>query len=298
MVGAGPEQHNTKRPKFSCHFWAAGSKSSILRVPSTPNRTKGLEDHLHHPSSPTHQPFLPLIPFKGLALPNQGLASKGTCYLFSLPAAASRRILLEILGWSLISFYWLKSPRTQLGNVLALPTTLLSCPVAPAQRSLGCSPKHPPPGLHGFQCSHLILHHTHFSWQKRRKQEVLVRLTSPPDPTPKWTLLREFCSFCKQNSAWVLSCLSCVQLFATLWTIDHQAPLSIGILQARILECIAISFSKGSSQPRDQTCVCCGSCVAGRLHSSAHPFQRGKGVKTRRVCYKSKSLKNHCLEPN
>ena len=144
MVGAGPEQHNTKRPKFSCHFWAAGSKSSILRVPSTPNRTKGLEDHLHHPSSPTHQPFLPLIPFKGLALPHQGLASKGTCYLFSLPAAASRRILLEILGWSLISFYWLKSPRTQLGNVLALPTTLLSCPVAPAQRSLGCSPKHPP----------------------------------------------------------------------------------------------------------------------------------------------------------
>ena len=29
------------------------------------------------------------------------------------------------------------------------------------------------------------------------------------------------------------------------------------ISQARILECIAISFSRGSSQPRDQTHVCC-----------------------------------------
>ena len=30
-----------------------------------------------------------------------------------------------------------------------------------------------------------------------------------------------------------------------------------GILQARILEWFAISFSKGSSQPRDRTCVSC-----------------------------------------
>ena len=34
-----------------------------------------------------------------------------------------------------------------------------------------------------------------------------------------------------------------------------------GILQARILEWVAISFSKGSFQPRDQTLV---SCIAGR----------------------------------
>ena len=33
-----------------------------------------------------------------------------------------------------------------------------------------------------------------------------------------------------------------------------------GFLQARILEWVAISFFKGSSQPRDQTCV---SCIAG-----------------------------------
>ena len=33
------------------------------------------------------------------------------------------------------------------------------------------------------------------------------------------------------------------------------------ILQARVLEWVAISFSRGSSRPRDQTWV---SCIAGR----------------------------------
>ena len=36
----------------------------------------------------------------------------------------------------------------------------------------------------------------------------------------------------------------------------------MGILQARILEWVAISFSKGSSQPRNRTQV---SCIAGRF---------------------------------
>ena len=35
-----------------------------------------------------------------------------------------------------------------------------------------------------------------------------------------------------------------------------------GILQARILESVAIPFSKGSSQPKDQTCISSGSCTA------------------------------------
>ena len=36
-----------------------------------------------------------------------------------------------------------------------------------------------------------------------------------------------------------------------------------GILQARILEWVAISFSKEFSRPRDQTCKCHVSCIAG-----------------------------------
>ena len=37
----------------------------------------------------------------------------------------------------------------------------------------------------------------------------------------------------------MLSCFSCVWLFGTPWTLAHQAPLSIGILQVRILEWLA-----------------------------------------------------------
>ena len=45
-------------------------------------------------------------------------------------------------------------------------------------------------------------------------------------------------------------------------TAVRQAALSMGILQARILEWVAKPFSKGSSQPRDQTQV---SHIAGRF---------------------------------
>ena len=47
--------------------------------------------------------------------------------------------------------------------------------------------------------------------------------------------------------------LSHVWLFATPRTVALQAPLSMGILQARVLEWIAMSFSRGSFQPRDWT---------------------------------------------
>ena len=48
------------------------------------------------------------------------------------------------------------------------------------------------------------------------------------------------------------------QLCSTLcdpMDLAHQAPLSMGILQARILEWVAMPSSRGSSQPRDQTQV-------------------------------------------
>ena len=37
--------------------------------------------------------------------------------------------------------------------------------------------------------------------------------------------------------------------FVTLWTVAHQAPLSTGILQARILERVAIPFSRDLPNP-------------------------------------------------
>ena len=51
--------------------------------------------------------------------------------------------------------------------------------------------------------------------------------------------------------------LSCVRLFVTPWTVACQGSLFKGILQARILEWVAMLSSTGSSQPRDQTQVSC-----------------------------------------
>ena len=45
--------------------------------------------------------------------------------------------------------------------------------------------------------------------------------------------------------------------FATPWTVAPRGSFVHGISQARILEWIAIFFSKGSSQPRDWTLVSC-----------------------------------------
>ena len=61
--------------------------------------------------------------------------------------------------------------------------------------------------------------------------------------------------------------LSHAWLFATPWTIACQAPLSMGFFQAKILDQVAISSSKGSSQPRDQTSI---SCIAGGCFTADH----------------------------
>ena len=52
--------------------------------------------------------------------------------------------------------------------------------------------------------------------------------------------------------------LSHVQLFVTPWTVAHQVPLCLW----DSLEWVAISFSRWSSRPRDQTWV---SCIADRF---------------------------------
>ena len=65
--------------------------------------------------------------------------------------------------------------------------------------------------------------------------------------------------------SWKLLCVShsvVSRHFATPWTVALQVPLSPGILQARILQCIVMPSSRGSSQPRDWTQV---SCTGGRF---------------------------------
>ena len=58
---------------------------------------------------------------------------------------------------------------------------------------------------------------------------------------------------CVESNNICLCCIHCVcvfscfRLFETPWTVAHQAPLSMGILQARILEWVAMPSSRRSS---------------------------------------------------
>ena len=72
-------------------------------------------------------------------------------------------------------------------------------------------------------------------------------------------------------------CVLVTQLYPTLGDpIDYSPPASSvhGILQARILEWVAIAFSRGSSPPRERTCV---SYIAGRFFTPEPP---GKPMNT------------------
>ena len=51
----------------------------------------------------------------------------------------------------------------------------------------------------------------------------------------------------------------------TPWTVADQAPLAMGYFPARMMQWIAISFSKGSSWPRNWTGV---SCIAGKFFTN------------------------------
>ena len=53
----------------------------------------------------------------------------------------------------------------------------------------------------------------------------------------------------------LLSHFSPVQFFMMLWTVAHQAPLSMGFFRQKYWSGFAMPFSRGSSQPRDWTLI-------------------------------------------
>ena len=67
--------------------------------------------------------------------------------------------------------------------------------------------------------------------------------------------------------------LSHVRLFATPWAVGYQPSSVHGILQARILEWVTISFSRESSRPRDRAQV---SCMGGRRFNLWATRRRGQ----------------------
>ena len=64
---------------------------------------------------------------------------------------------------------------------------------------------------------------------------------------------------------------SCLTLCNTMYSSPPSSSVH-GILEARILEWVAMPSSKGSSQHRDQTHVSCSSCIAGRFFTAEPPW--------------------------
>jgi len=78
-----------------------------------------------------------------------------------------------------------------------------------------------------------------------------------------------FIAFGAYNFSWVSewvkvaqSCMTLCSVHVRPWTVAHQP----GMLQARILEWVAIHFSRASSQPRNQTQVSCILYHVSRQH--------------------------------
>ena len=99
-----------------------------------------------------------------------------------------------------------------------------------------------------------------------------------------------FCTFCFSLNTSLLDltvvitsvCVLVAQSCPTLCNpVDCSPPGSSvhGISQARILEWVAISYSRGSSQARDQTRISCVSCIGRRILSSGSWDQRCRGKK-------------------
>ena len=63
----------------------------------------------------------------------------------------------------------------------------------------------------------------------------------------------------------VIHQLSYVWLFCDPMDCSPPGSSLHGISQSRILECIAMPSSRGSSWPTSQTCISCISCISGRL---------------------------------
>ena len=92
-----------------------------------------------------------------------------------------------------------------------------------------------------------------------------------PFLNPAWTSGSSLFTYC-WSMAWICGCvvmyvycawsLNRARLLAIPWTVAPQAPLSMGLLRARILKWVAMPSSRGSSQLRYWTQV---SCIAGGL---------------------------------
>ena len=107
-----------------------------------------------------------------------------------------------------------------------------------------------------------------------------VVFSKQPQPNPQFpcTNCIFYKTFSQRSPLWLrdLNYITCsvTELCLTLCDpMDYSLPGSSihGILQARILEWVAMPSSTGSSCPRNRTCVSCSSCIAGGFFTTEPP---------------------------
>ena len=105
---------------------------------------------------------------------------------------------------------------------------------------------------------------------------------------------------------------ACSVVFSSLWSHELQPTRLLcpfRIFQARILERVAISYSRGSSWPRDQTRISCVSCIGRQIPYLGSPEEPGKEQRERlkatwiypcpsNFIYKSSFMLSHLLVNN
>ena len=86
-----------------------------------------------------------------------------------------------------------------------------------------------------------------------------------------WVMLSKLSNISVLQAVCMLSHFSHVRLCATVIFSSLSAFSDRGILQARILELVAMFSSRGSSQSRDPTSIFCISCTAGGFFTTEPP---------------------------
>ena len=140
-------------------------------------------------------------------------------------------------------------------------------PCPPERRGRDPNPRMPP-GSHVFSLVRTSAETVHGTHRPQRSLEAFVWF---PTPTGQQECGWWHVSFSHSthhhgkerssaaNDSHPCACLlsHLVSDFAAPRTVAHQAPLSLGILQARALAWVAMPSSRGSLQPRDGTFISC-----------------------------------------
>ena len=127
----------------------------------------------------------------------------------------------------------------------------------------------PTPGVYSNSCRSSRWRHPAIS-----HKVVLFRFfQKPPQSLPQWLYQFMFSSTGHKGSDFSTSLPACccsVLTVSRVWLFDPVGCSLPGsyvheIFQARILEWVSIFYSRGSSRPRDWTCISCISCIGMQI---------------------------------